>query len=1379
MITPQQQPIPTQYDPLAIQFMTQGQMGYMPSAQFLTPAEYGAFRTMPSANGGIGYDTNPGWVHSYLIRNRGSIFGLPAYTFNTYNPAVNQQQYIHQVTRNSYDSMAASGATAADFGMNIGLSGMAAAMLGLSPITLPGMLATGVIGSALPNMASPFVNRVRDTRAMQDATRSKIVGGRDVNLLTGMGFNARAASDVTRFMRRASIDDALLAEGDYRELASMGIEAGLMDYAGNAQQYKDVIKKLRGNLTTFMEVLGSTDFRDSLKEMKRLQDMGATLQDMKGIIRKENAFSRIAGVRHADMVSTYGQAGALTYSMHGLNNYQGSLEAMSNAAALTLAQRQGLITESQLARHGGLSGMAQTMTEQSARVHSRIKDFMVSYFMNKEGTGLDSSIDASAILASDNPLEVMTSGAYKISNPQVKANFDRKKDELYGKLMDQYGSELLEGIAAMAAGKHMGFSGKEAMKFGLTYGFGMSAEIAEQKTNKIFSDDFRDQMARESRMARQKAADEAELYNNPFRKAWRGLGLLGNTLMEATFGKLAKGYTEWQENSEREAAGLRTNTGIHQTASNGKRSDPKADKTPRTAAAEDRFFTGSKGLIDKEDFSSYDEYERTHARVFISTAGETPTDSASTINAKLVRQSDGRLLWDRRIVDNGGMSFGRYQHTTGNMLDVIEGDSSLSKMYEGAGLSSEQRQTARIAAQKIRAAKGNFNVLNAAEREAMYAMQQAHEKVTSTEEGAQLVNMRTYEHTRNNNFLPAYNAINATKKGSLLMSDMAWQETIFGLSNLRGPNAASDVAAFLKTVSEEELTASITDPGKRQEMLERYRSFMQARLGRTYASRFSKYSAEAVAQRTAHAQAAEYARDPEAYKKKIEEERKAAQAREVRSEELIKSDAARALSVISAFDSYTNTPDTSSFGFMAGGIGIGLNNFKKDKLSMARGQLATAALVSSEGAGAADFGWLETAGKQFGLDATALESAKARILNTPDSAWSDVVEGLSASGSASDFENAIDRADYILQKALGVSAKDFSAFKDKDPTDYNYLLRSLLANKAAREKLSGDPNATRRGITASLHSSDAAMHEAQNVRRDSFRKTFLATEQNKLLEGFAGDEAARKAFIDIAGKDKDLADLTYIRAMVADRDRTEDAAMRGKLTDSINSLLEQIAPGATKEAKEKVLSAIGKGSPKEAAAVLSSLLGKDSASIESALALGLRIGNTSELTASRLKYYDSVGSLTESWDDIIRKDNYLYFDKAMRTYGISNYSELENDNLLDSYIKVAEARGDKDMAAALTKLRKTDSGQRVSYGLGVINNEVADVADRMRKQASLDAGSVQEKKDSAKHEALTEEAKQRKELNSKLATTLEELSKNIGLLSGSMKTLETTITKLK
>ena len=86
-----------QTDPLAIQFMTQGQMGYMPQAQFLTPSDYGAFRTLPQQKFDTFSHQDPSLLQRFIINTEGSLGFLPNYTFNAYNPAINAHAYTNKI----------------------------------------------------------------------------------------------------------------------------------------------------------------------------------------------------------------------------------------------------------------------------------------------------------------------------------------------------------------------------------------------------------------------------------------------------------------------------------------------------------------------------------------------------------------------------------------------------------------------------------------------------------------------------------------------------------------------------------------------------------------------------------------------------------------------------------------------------------------------------------------------------------------------------------------------------------------------------------------------------------------------------------------------------------------------------------------------------------------------------------------------------------------------------------------------------------------------------------------------------------------------------------------------------------------------------------
>ena len=550
MITQQQEPFYTQPNgALATQFMTGGQMGYMPQAQFLTSPNYGVFRTMPTANLNQYNYQDPGFFQSMLIRSRGGLGFLPAYTFNTYNPAVNQLNYMSQMRRHVSDQM-------------VGMAGgiMDTAGLGMSlaaPLFMSGPLGWGVgaLGMAMTGMTDPFINRVRDMRTIQNMTMSKIVGGPGMNLATGMGFNAASSRSIDRFLRMSAADDALFKEGDYRQLMQLGVENGLFDYGNNAQQYKDILKKLRNSLTTMMEVVGSTDFKDITKEFKRLQTMGADISQFNTIARRENMFGRITGLSHQEMVDTYGQQGALIFSQMGLNPYLGSVQAMGNAAAVAMGQRMGMFTPSMIARFGGTSGLAQRMTQEDASAQNRMRDMILPYLMNDQMNGLDPNANPLDVLNSRNPLSRLMSRTGRINRPELYMAYQRNRDELWGKAMDKYSEPVLMGMGALAIGNQAGRSGLSAAEYGFNM-MGYTPEIARSKAEFLFSNTFRDQVEREEYMARKKRQEEEDVRSNPFRKLMRWIDRGFTSFGEATYGRLARAYGEWVEDRDRFDSGF-------------------------------------------------------------------------------------------------------------------------------------------------------------------------------------------------------------------------------------------------------------------------------------------------------------------------------------------------------------------------------------------------------------------------------------------------------------------------------------------------------------------------------------------------------------------------------------------------------------------------------------------------------------------------------------------------------------------------------------------------------------------------------------------------------------------------------------------------------
>lgn len=776
MITSEQQPLFTQNDPLAVQFLARGGMGYMPQAQFLTPSEYGAFRTMPAARTNDFLNQDPGILQSYLIRSRGSLFGLPEYTFNTYNPVANQQLYMSQIRRSSYDQLAAMGASGASIAASMALT----APFGLFPGLAMGML--------MPDMAAPFVNRVRDTRAMQNATMSRIVGGPQMNAITGMGFNAAAAHDIGRGMRVSAAEDVLFKQGDYQKLMQLGIEAGMFDYSSTSAQYKDTLRKLRNSMTTFMEVVGSTDFKDIMSDMKRLQTMGASASQFMGIARAENMFARIAGMNHADMVNTYGQQGALIYAQAGLNNYQGSLQAMSNAAAVSMAQRMGILRPSEVARFGGVSGMAQTLTQQDAGASSRIRELLLSYLVNDSMDGLDPNADLMDLLSSPNPLQRMSSRASRINSMERMTTFQSNAAQLYGQVIDKYGQDNVIGVVAHAMGRASGIvdDPRMAMQSGLQM-LGYDPEMARQKSTMMFNEDFQAQRQREARIHRQKMYEEHALAQNPFRRFGRWIDTSITKMFENTFGEAARSYTNWQEKRDAAESGIvyAPHTGVEYSGADIARRLRVSGAVSENTGT-DNVWSGT--VTDPEEFRK---------RISGGVYGEHGGKGMDAVSFRVGKNG----IPTTRGKDSGGSSFGELQFNTQNTLEFIRSDADLKQRFKDAGFDVDADATA-VENTRLAIKFGNYGAASKEDWAALERLQKAWGVVNDSEG----FDSKYFTYGRNLNWNNIFMRIEGNEA---FKNSEAWRRVLFPIANHAGGGGLRDVLnEATKDKNVEEMMAS-------------------------------------------------------------------------------------------------------------------------------------------------------------------------------------------------------------------------------------------------------------------------------------------------------------------------------------------------------------------------------------------------------------------------------------------------------------------------------------------------------------------------------------------------------------------------------------------
>lgn len=512
-----------QMDPaLAYQFMTGGQMGYMPQAQYLTPAEYGIFRTVPGSdvsNGRLTQGT-AGIFTNMNESSRGSLGGLlPEYTINTYKPWLDPRLQQEYARRRSSDWLYGMQTTLPFSALNFA-AGMA---VGFNPV---GLAATFLA----PNPGEWAEERRRTSREIQNISTAKIFTGGDTDRALGFGFNYRTARSIDKYLRDMAADDTLFKEGDLRDILKLGMENGIFDYATTGDQYKRSLKTIRDSMSTMMEVLGTQDFRDIMKDLKRMQSMGANMNEYKTIARQEQSLARILGMSHDAMTETFGKMGAMMFQQQGLSAIEGSLQSERNAASIAMMQRMGLVTPQQLARYGGISGMAQRMTQQDAVGLDNIKDFIMPALMNSSMTGFAENMDISKLNTARGWQE-MAGGAYKIDSVGKFMNYNVYSKDAYDRLLKEVGSDNLIMMMAGGIGRSMGQKGQYAHLAGLQL-MGYTPETAFTKVQAYFSPAAQEQQQRTREAAIQKEREERALRYSPINKLGRAISSLAQSIKE-------------------------------------------------------------------------------------------------------------------------------------------------------------------------------------------------------------------------------------------------------------------------------------------------------------------------------------------------------------------------------------------------------------------------------------------------------------------------------------------------------------------------------------------------------------------------------------------------------------------------------------------------------------------------------------------------------------------------------------------------------------------------------------------------------------------------------------------------------------------------------
>jgi len=538
------------HNPLAMQFLTQGQMGYMPQAQYLTSSDYGAYRTLPTPTDFMSqsHQSMSLW-QSYLQSRRGNIGGVTGnYFFNTYDPMQSQTNRTIMARRQYSDKMDSLESSAFGAAMSYGLPAVMGAALG--PV---GLLGGAAISMSIPGVGDHMVQRRRQARQIQNISMPGITSGPDMSQALGQGFSLEASGRLVSDIRKEAVDDFSFRQEDYTKFLQAGISSGLTDFSGTASQYSQDLKQMRENVKMMAEFLENKDVQGLFKDMKRIQTMGGSLKTATSTAITESMFARSAGLGHEEMVSTYGAQGALQYTQRGMTGIHGSLQAMGQAASITMAMRSGLITPDALSRAGGKSGLTQSITEGTATALNKIKTSMLPGLTNPDGT-LDKEMLKKYTEGEISYEQVMEKATANMDNVEKAIQYKQNAEKGMHNLQESLGPMGVDAFmakTALAKGRVINPDGDRRSQLYAGYTMlGLGQEAANAKAEQYSSPEYVEGMRKQAEIQNRKANDAVreELENkyklvNQVKGMWRRL----------TQSISSNVYGSWEEDRARKA----------------------------------------------------------------------------------------------------------------------------------------------------------------------------------------------------------------------------------------------------------------------------------------------------------------------------------------------------------------------------------------------------------------------------------------------------------------------------------------------------------------------------------------------------------------------------------------------------------------------------------------------------------------------------------------------------------------------------------------------------------------------------------------------------------------------------------------------------------
>lgn len=226
-------------------------------------------------------------------------------------------------------------------------------------LMLPAAIAQAGISGFDAAVMDPFIGQRQTANNLRQNFAGVTFGSGVGDPYQGGGLSRRSATGMATSMSRFGAQDLTFNQKEISTLTDYSARAGLLDNT-NSSQLTSRMKEITKQVKLVMAVANTSDFKDAIEILGKLQMAGATGGAASRVMTQLGSFAAMGGISTQKLMNTVGAQGQYLFGANGLTPYVGQLAAGQAYGSMSSAFRSGLLSPALAARMGGVEGATQS-----------------------------------------------------------------------------------------------------------------------------------------------------------------------------------------------------------------------------------------------------------------------------------------------------------------------------------------------------------------------------------------------------------------------------------------------------------------------------------------------------------------------------------------------------------------------------------------------------------------------------------------------------------------------------------------------------------------------------------------------------------------------------------------------------------------------------------------------------------------------------------------------------------------------------------------------------------------------------------------------------------------------------------------------------------